>query len=354
MDKSQNTDEGALEPERAFSHLGKMTLPPLSIQDLAPISQGYSTKEALAKTLDLARLGDEMGFVRLWYAEHHGMPSIASSAPDILIAHAAAHTKRINVGAGGVMLPNHVPLRVVETYRTLEGLYPGRIDLGIGRAGGSDGLTLRALRSTNGEDFPHEFAEMLAYERGGFPDDHPLARVKVVPAEVPLPPIWLLGSSGASAQMAGQYGIGYAFASHFSPTPAGLAFDAYRRSFRPSDQFATPHAILCVAVICAPTDEQAQHLSKSMELTWLRLRSNDPQKIAPPEDSDNYPWTDQERAFVESQSNLWIVGSPETVKAKIAEKVVETNADEVMVSTTVHDYDKRLESYRLLKEIWDA
>jgi luciferase family oxidoreductase group 1 len=294
-----------------------------------------------------------MGFVRLWYAEHHGMASIASSAPEILIANAAANTRTIRVGAGGVMLPNHVPLRVVETYRTLNGLFPDRIDLGIGRAGGSDGLTLRALRSTDGQDFPHEFAELLAFERGGFPDDHPFSRLKVVPDEVSLAPIWLLGSSGASAQMAGQYGIGYAFASHFSPTPAGPAFDAYRRAFRPSDQFEKPHAILCVAVICAPTDEEAKHLSKSMELTWLRLRSNDPQKIAPPEDADAHPWTASERAFVESQSNLWIVGSPETVKAKIAEKVAETAADEVMVSTTIHDYEKRLDSYRLLKDVWN-
>lgn len=333
--------------------MSPMTLPPLSIQDLAPISKGYSTTDALARTLDLARLGDEMGFVRLWYAEHHGMASIASSAPEILIANAAANTKTIRVGAGGVMLPNHVPLRVVETYRTLNGLFPDRIDLGIGRAGGSDGLTLRALRSTDGQDFPHEFAELLAFERGGFPDDHPFSRLKVVPDEVPLAPIWLLGSSGASAQMAGQYGIGYAFASHFSPTPAGPAFDAYRRAFRPSDQFEKPHAILCVAVICAPTDEEAKHLSKSMELTWLRLRSNDPQKIAPPEDADAHPWTASERAFVESQSNLWIVGSPQTVKAKIAEKIAETAADEVMVSTTIHDYEKRLESYRLLKDVWN-
>jgi luciferase family oxidoreductase group 1 len=281
------------------------------------------------------------------------MASIASSAPEILIANAAANTRTIRVGAGGVMLPNHVPLRVVETYRTLNGLFPDRIDLGIGRAGGSDGLTLRALRSTDGQDFPHEFAELLAFERGGFPDDHPFSRLKVVPDEVSLAPIWLLGSSGASAQMAGQYGIGYAFASHFSPTPAGPAFDAYRRAFRPSDQFEKPHAILCVAVICAPTDEEAKHLSKSMELTWLRLRSNDPQKIAPPEDADAHPWTASERAFVESQSNLWIVGSPETVKAKIAEKVAETAADEVMVSTTIHDYEKRLDSYRLLKDVWN-
>ncbi len=325
---------------------------PLSIQDLAPISQGFDAHEALNQTTRLAQLGEALGYTRLWYAEHHGMASIASSAPDILIAHAAARTETIRIGAGGVMLPNHVPLRVVETYRTLEGLYPGRIDLGIGRAGGSDGLTLRALRSTNGEDFPHEFAEFLAFERGSFPNDHPLARVKVVPGDIALPPIWLLGSSGASAQMAGQYGLGYAFAAHFSATPAGPAFDAYRRTFRPSDQFAAPHAILCLAVICAPTDAEAQHLAKSMELTWLRLRRNNPQKIATPEEADAYPWTDEERAFVASQSNLWLVGSPETVKARIEEKVHEAGADEVMISTTIHDYDKRLESYRLIAEAW--
>src|SRR5690554_257053 len=262
-----------------------MTLPPLSVQDLASISEGHSSTQALARTLDLARLAEELGFARLWYAEHHGMASIASSSPEVLIANAAAHTSRIRVGAGGVMLPNHVPLRVVETYRTLNGLYPDRIDLGIGRAGGSDGLTLRALRSTGGEDFPHEFAEMLALQNG-FPDDHPFRKVKVAPADIALPPIWMLGSSGASAQMARQYGIGYAFASHFSPTPAGPAFRAYRTAFRPSAQFEKPHAILCVAVICAPTDEEAKYLSKSMELMWLRLRSGDPQKIASPEEAD--------------------------------------------------------------------
>lgn len=325
---------------------------PLSILDLAPISQGHTAQEALARTIDLARLGDEMGFTRLWYAEHHGMASIASSAPDILIGSAAANTKTIRVGSGGVMLPNHVPLRVVETYRTLAGLYPDRIDLGIGRAGGSDGLTLQALRSFGGETFPENFAELLAFERGGFPADHPFSRVAVVPGEIALPPIYLLGSSGASAQMSGQYGLGYGFAAHFSATPARPAFDAYRRSFRPSDAFDKPHAILCLSVICAPTDEEAKYLSKSMELTWLSLRKNQSNKIATPEEADAYPWTADERRFVESQSNLWLTGSPQTVKALIEEKIAETGADEVMLATTIHDYDKRLQSYRLLGEAW--
>ncbi|WP_196260429.1 LLM class flavin-dependent oxidoreductase [Pelagibacterium limicola] len=325
---------------------------PLSILDLAPIAQGFSAAQALARTLDLARLGDEMGFTRLWYAEHHGMASIASSAPDILIGSAAAHTHRIRIGSGGVMLPNHVPLRVVETFRTLAGLYPGRIDLGIGRAGGSDGLTLQALRSFGGESFPENFAELIAFEQGSFPSDHPFARVKVVPGEIALPPIYLLGSSGASAQMAGQYGTGYGFAAHFSATPPRPAFEAYRRSFRPSDSFEKPHAILCLSVICAPTDEEAKYLSKSMELTWLRLRQNKPQKIASPEEADAYSWTESERAFIESQSDLWITGSPQTVKAAMEEKIAATGADEVMIATTIHDYEKRLESYRLLGETW--
>jgi len=181
---------------------------PLSIQDLAPVSDGTTTQEALAHTLELAHLGDELGFTRLWYAEHHGMPSIASSSPDILIASAAAHTQKIHVGSGGVMLPNHVPLRVAETYRTLAGLYPGRIDLGIGRAGGSDGKTLNALRSFGGEQFPEQLSELLAFERDGFPEGHPFKTVRVVPEHVALPPIWLLGSSGYSAELAAHVGGG--------------------------------------------------------------------------------------------------------------------------------------------------
>ena len=184
-----------------------MTLP-LSILDLAPVPEGTTSPEALRRIVDLAKLGDQLGFVRLWYAEHHGMPSIASSSPEVLIATAAANTQRIHVGSGGVMLPNHVPLRVVETYRTLNGLYPSRIDLGIGRAGGSDGRTLQALRSVDGSYFPQEMAELLAFEQGTFPADHPFAPIRVVPESVALPPLFILGSSGASAAAAGELGVG--------------------------------------------------------------------------------------------------------------------------------------------------
>jgi luciferase family oxidoreductase group 1 len=192
----------------------------LSIQDLVPVSEGTTAAEALARVAELAQLGEALGYQRVWYAEHHSMANIASSAPDVLIAHVAARTDRIRIGAGGVMLPNHVPLRVAETYRTLEALYPGRIDLGIGRAGGADEDALRALRSAGGERFPSLMAELATFERSGYPPEHPFGRVQVVPGEMALPPIWILGSSGASASYAGAGGFGYAFASHFSPAPA--------------------------------------------------------------------------------------------------------------------------------------
>jgi luciferase family oxidoreductase group 1 len=323
---------------------------PLSILDLAPVADGTSTSDALRHILDLAKLGDELGYTRLWYAEHHGMPSIASSSPEVLIASAAAATSRIRVGSGGVMLPNHVPLRVVETYRTLNGLNPGRIDLGIGRAGGSDGRTLSALRSVGGEYFSQELAELLAFENGTFPDGHPFAPVHVVPDDVRLPPIFLLGSSGASAEMAGQLGAGYSFAAHFSPTPAKPAFDAYRAAFQPSAAFPEPRAILAVSAVVAPTDEEAKFLSGSQALSWALFHSGQIRKLVSPEDAAAHKYTDHERHIIENQSPLWIIGSPETVKAEIAHKAEAAGADEVMVTTTIWDYALRLRSFRLLAE----
>jgi luciferase family oxidoreductase group 1 len=327
-----------------------MTQLPLSILDLAPVAEGTSTTEALGKILDLARLGDELGFTRLWYAEHHGMPSIASSSPEVLIASAAAATSRIHVGSGGVMLPNHVPLRVVETYRTLHGLHPGRIDLGIGRAGGSDGRTLSALRSVGGEYFSQELAELLAFEEGTFPAGHPFEQVRVVPEQIDLPPIFLLGSSGASAEAAGQLGVGYSFAAHFSPTPPKPAFDAYRAAFRPSAAFPEPRAILAVSAIVAPTDEEAKFLSGSQALSWALFHSGQIRKLVPPEEAAAHDYTERERAIIENQSPLWIIGSPETVKADIQRRAEASGADEVMVITTIWDYELRLRSYRLLAE----
>ncbi len=328
-----------------------MTLP-LSILDLAPVSEGTSTPDALREVVRLARLGDELGFARVWYAEHHGMPSIASSSPEVLIATSAASTGRIRVGSGGVMLPNHVPLRVVETYRTLNGLNPGRIDLGIGRAGGSDGRTLSALRSVGGEYFAQELAELLAFDEGNFAPDHPFYPVRVAPENVALPPIWLLGSSGASAQAAGQLGVGYSFAAHFSQTPAAPAFEAYRAAFTPTEAFPRPHAIMALSALVAPTDEEARFLSGSQELSWALFHSGQMRKLVPPEEAAAHAYTDQERRIIAQHRPLWIVGSPQTVKAEIDRKVAESGADEVMITTTVWDYELRLRSFRLLAEAY--
>ena len=326
-----------------------MTLP-LSILDLAPVPEGTTSSQALREIVSLAKLGDELGYRRLWYAEHHGIPSIASSSPEVLIATSAAATTRIRVGSGGVMLPNHVPLRVVETYRTLNGLNPGRIDLGIGRAGGSDGRTLSALRSVDGNYFPQEMAELLAFEQGGFPIGHPFAAIRVVPEQVELPPIYILGSSGASASAAGELGVGYSFAAHFSATPAAPAFAAYRAAFVPSAQFEKPHAILAVSALVAPTAEEAAFLSTSQALSWALFHSGEVRKLLPPEEAVAWALTPAQQAVIDKQSRLWIVGNPQQVKAAIEAQADAAGADEVMVTTTIWDHELRLRSYRLLAE----
>jgi luciferase family oxidoreductase group 1 len=323
---------------------------PLSILDLAPVPEGVTAPEALRNIVSLAQLGEALGFVRVWYAEHHGIPSIASSSPEVLIATAAANTSRIRVGSGGVMLPNHVPLRVVETYRTLNGLNPGRIDLGIGRAGGSDGRTLSALRSVDGNYFPQELAELLAFEQGTFPVGHPFAPIRVVPENVALPPIFILGSSGASAAAAGELGVGYSFAAHFSVAPARPAFDAYRAAFVPSAQFAKPHAVLAVSVLVAPTTEEANFLSMSQAVSWALFHSGEERKLMRPEDAAARELTPAQKAIIEKQSQLWIVGDPATVKAAIEAQATAAGADEVLVTTTVWSHELRLRSYRLLAE----
>lgn len=326
-----------------------MTLP-LSMQDLVPVAEGTSAPQALARLGELAALGDELGYERLWYAEHHSMANIASSSPEVLIASAAARTSRIRIGAGGVMLPNHVPLRVAETYRTLEALYPGRIDLGIGRAGGAAENALRALRSAGSERFSALMSELMQFDRAGYPPGHAFAGVKVVPDEIALPPIWILGSSGASAQSAGEAGFGYAFASHFSPAPAAPAFDAYRRGFAPSDRFPKPHAILCVSAIAAPTQEEAEFLYGSTSLVWLSLQRGEPCKIPPPEAAREYDYSPAERRVVEERRGLSIVGTPDAVRAEIEARAAACQADEVMIATIAHDPQARLRSYRLIAE----
>ena len=322
----------------------------LSLQDLAPIAEGTSTAQAMAETILLAQEADRLGYTRLWYAEHHGMPSIASSVPEILIGSAAAHTGSIRVGSGGVMLLNHAPLRIAEAYRTLAALHPGRIDLGIGRAPGGDGYAMRALRSGGGEEFSNYLAELMAFDEETFPPEHPFSRVPVSPGGIRLPPMWLLGSSGASAQAAGQLGMGYAFAAHFSHTPPAPAFEAYRYGFRASEAFPRPQAMLCVSAICAPTDEEAHYLSRSQAVSWALFTTGEQRKLMSPEEAHARVLTPQQQSVIDHQSTLWIVGSPETVRRTIEEKARQCDADEVMITTTVHSYALRRRSYALIAE----
>ena len=327
----------------------------LSVLDLSPVSSGSTGAQALRNTLEVAQLADWLGYERYWLAEHHNLPSVASSAPEVMIGHVASKTSRIRVGAGGIMLPNHAPLRVAETFRVLEALHPGRIDLGIGRAPGTDPVTATVLRRSRDElgadDFPQQFSELLAFSGDGFPEGHPLRSVVAMPSDVGLPPIWLLGSSGYSARAAGEMGLGYAFASHFSPTNPAPAMRAYHESFEPSEDFERPSAILAVSVICAETNEHAEELASSMQLAWVRMRSGNPGPLPSPKEAVGYPYTPAERRLADTYRSMQIVGDPRTARARIEELAKRAAADEVMVTTNVYDHNERLNSYKLLAEV---
>src|SRR6187397_2221573 len=285
----------------------------------------------MEESVDLARLAERIGFVRYWFAEHHGMASIACSAPEILIEHIASATSTIHVGSGGIMLPNHAPLRVAENFHTLAALHPGRIDLGVGRAPGTDPATSSALRPFDAEQFPQQLQELLALSRRGFPPEHPFATVRVVPEGVPLPPIWVLASSGATAAFAGSMGMGYGFARHFSPAPPGPAIRAYREHFQPSLQFPAPHVILGISIICAPTSEEAEYLASSSDLGWVRLHRREFLPLPSPEEASRYTYSPQERVVVEMNRARHFIGTPETVANMIRNIAADTQADEVMI-----------------------
>jgi luciferase family oxidoreductase group 1 len=275
-----------------------------------------------------------------------------------MIGHVASETSRIRVGAGGIMLPNHAPLRVAETFRVLEALHPGRLDLGIGRAPGTDPVTATVLRRSRdgqgADDFPQQFSELLAFSGDGFPEGHPLRSVIAMPSDVGLPPIWLLGSSGYSARAAGEMGLGYAFASHFSPTDPAPAMRAYRESFEPSEDFGRPSAILAVSVICAETNERAEELASSMQLAWVRMRSGNPGPLPSLEEAMDYSYDPTERRLADAYRSMQIVGDPRTVRARIEQLAQRTVADEVMITTNVYDHNERLSSYERLAEVFKA
>jgi luciferase family oxidoreductase group 1 len=329
----------------------------LSVLDVSPVSSGSDGAQALRNTLELARLADRLGYERYWLAEHHNLPTIASSAPEIMIGHVANVTERIRVGAGGIMLPNHAPLKVAETFRVLEALHPERVDLGIGRAPGTDPVTATALRRSQdglgAEDFPQRFGELLAFSGEGFPEDHPFRSVVAMPSDVGLPPIWLLGSSGYSARAAGQMGLGYAFAAHFSPTDPAPAMRAYRESFELSGDFEHPSAILAVAVVCGDTDEHAKRLASSMELAWVRMRSGKPGPLPSPEEAMAYPYTPAERHLADNYRYMQVVGDPRKVRARLEELAERTATDEVMVTTNIYAHAERLRSYERLAEVFE-
>ena len=327
---------------------------PLSVLDLSFVTSGRPPSAALHDSIALARHCDGLGFARYWLAEHHNLPSVASPAPEIMIGQIAAGTSRIRVGSGGIMLPNHAPLMVAERFRMLEGLFPGRIDLGLGRAPGTDGVTAMALRRhqerREGDDFLEKLQELLAWETGGFPDGHPFARVAAMPDDVHLPPIWLLGSSGYSARLSAQIGMGFAFAHHFAQHDVHDALLTYRDTFRPSQWFAEPRAILAVAAIVGATQEEAERLASSQDLTWLRRARGEFAPLPSPEEADAVAYGPAERQEIARNRARMFVGTPTQVRDRLAEFARSTRADEIMVTSAIHDQAARRRSYALLAE----
>jgi len=328
---------------------------PLSVLDLAPVPDGGNAGDALRATIDLAKRAEHLGFHRFWVAEHHNMPGIASSAPPVLIGHIADATQVIRVGSGGVMLPNHVSLVVAEQFGMLEALHPGRIDLGIGRAPGTDQVTAAALcrspEALSADDFPEQLVDLLGFFTGNWPDGHQFARITAVPGLGHQPAIWLLGSSGYSAQVAGLLGLPFAFAHHFSAVNTLPALALYREHFRPSEILDRPYAMVAAGVICADTDERARFLAGSGALSFLRLRSGRPGPLPSPDEAAAYPYNELERAFVADRQASSILGSPETVKRGIDELITATAADELMITTMVFDPADRLRSFELVADI---
>ncbi|HVU41241.1 MAG TPA: LLM class flavin-dependent oxidoreductase [Xanthobacteraceae bacterium] len=327
---------------------------PLSVLDLSPVTTATPGSLALRNSLDLARLADRLGYKRYWVAEHHNLANIASSAPEIMIGQIAAATSAIRVGSGGVMLPNHAPLMVAERFKVLEALFPGRIDLGLGRAPGTDPVTSYALRARQdpreGDDFLERFQELLLLERGGFPEGHPFRKVHAVPADVALPPIWLLGSSGYSAELAAAVGMGFAFAHHFADYDATSAMLSYREHFKPSATFPEPYAILGAAIIVADSDAQAERIASSADLHYARRGKGEYAPLASPDEAAAYPYAPIDRERIAHQRNRLIVGGVETVMKRLLPLIEATRADEIMVTTMVYDHAARRHSYELLAQ----
>ncbi|HEX3497953.1 MAG TPA: LLM class flavin-dependent oxidoreductase [Stellaceae bacterium] len=319
---------------------------PFSVLDLSPIAQGSDAGQSLRNTLDLARHAEGWGYPRYWLAEHHNMPGIASAATSVVIGHVAGGTSTIRVGAGGVMLPNHAPLVIAEQFGTLESLYPGRIDLGLGRAPGTDQVTAHALRRTLAGDvdgFPQDVLELMSY----FAPATPEQRVRAVPGTGLNVPIWILGSSLYGAQLAAALGLPYAFASHFAPDQMATAIELYRNRFRPREEGAKPHVMLGLNVFAAATDAEAARLFTSLQQAFVNLRRGRPGPLPPPVDDIEAVLSPMERAMVARSLSCTIVGAPATVRQGLADFIAGTGADELMITAQIFDHQARLRSFEI-------
>ncbi|MER0445923.1 LLM class flavin-dependent oxidoreductase [Streptomyces sp. Edi4] len=348
---------------------------PLSVLDLVTVGAGYTAHRALATSVEISRCAERRGFHRHWVAEHHSMPGVASSAPAVILAHLAAHTSRIRLGSGGVMLPNHAPLVIAEQFGTLEAMAPGRIDLGLGRAPGTDGATAAALRRTDipqalgsaraggtplhsgAEDFPQQLAELTRFLDNDFPDGHPYARIHAVPGPVQgpsaRPPIWLLGSSGFSARLAGALGLPFAFAHHFSAANTVPALDLYRDSFRPSELLDAPYALIGVSALAADDEREARRQTLTNALSMVRLRTGRPGLVPTPEEAEAYHFSALEREFVDGWLANVISGTGQEVRAGLDDLQKRTGADELMITANAHGPDVRVRSYALIADAYD-
>ncbi len=324
---------------------------PLSILDLAPITEGSNAGESFRRSLDLAQHAEKWGFRRFWLAEHHGMPGIASAATAVLLAHVAAGTKSISVGAGGVMLPNHSPLVIAEQFGTLEALYPGRIDLGLGRAPGSDPITSRALRrslQTSADEFPQDVLELQDYFAGS------PTKVRAVPGAGAKVPLWILGSSLFGAQLAAALGLPYAFASHFAPGMMMQALEVYRSRFRPSEQLEKPYVMLGFNVFAADSHAEAELLATSVQQAFVSLRTGNPTQLKAPVKGYREGLRSQEAAIIESALACTAMGTADEIRADLDEFIAVTKADELMITSQIFDHAARLRSYEILASVMNA
>ena len=322
---------------------------PLSVLDLAPVTEGSDVGQALRNSLDLARHAEAWGYMRFWLAEHHNLPGVASAATAVVIGHVAAGTSTIRVGAGGIMLPNHAPLMVAEQFGTLAALHPGRIDLGLGRAPGTDQLTMRALRrnlDATVDDFPQDVLELMAY----FEPAGPNQRIRAVPGAGLDVPVWILGSSLYGAQLAAALGLPYAFASHFAPAELDNAVAIYRAQFRPSTRLDKPYVMLGINVIAAESDGEAKRLFTSLQQAFVNIRSGKPGLLPPPIDDMEERLGPNGRAILGQALSCSVVGSPATVARGLADFIARTGADELMVTAQIFDHQARLRSFRITAE----